>query len=232
MLYNIFYLFHSVIIQDKSILLMTYNDNLTINDIKYRESSIPPQFDGVFALEVDKGSYSFDATNFTLRTFDNYKVIPVENTLTNIKLNNGGTTLASYNYTYKKPHKLYIAYQIIIDNCTNQYSFNTPPTMTLFIDKQEYSITHQQNGFSLYKNITLPEGNHYVKIITNSGNNWCSNPSKGNGFESGRYLVSWIVEDEDHPDLYIQSGLYLIMLIIMIKTDKEMDYILYNTKQE
>lgn len=134
-----------------------------------------------------------------------------------MKLNNGGTTLASYNYTYKKPHKLYIAYQIIIDNCTNQYSFNIPLTMTLFIDKQEYSITHQQNGVSLYKNITLPEGNHYVKIITNSGN----------GFESGRYLVSWIVEYEDHPDLYIQ-----IMLIIMIKTDKEMDYILYNTKQE
>ena len=81
MLYNLFYLLHSVIIQDKNILLMTYNDNLTINDIKYRESSIPPRFNGVFALEVNKGSYALNATNLTLKTFDNYEVLPVENTL-------------------------------------------------------------------------------------------------------------------------------------------------------
>ena len=89
MLSNLFYLFQSVIIQDKSILLMTYNDNLTINDIKFRESNIPSKFNGVFALEVNRGSYAFDATNFTLRTFDNYEVLPVENTLADIKFSNG-----------------------------------------------------------------------------------------------------------------------------------------------
>ena len=72
MLSNLFYLFQSVIIMDKSILLMTYNDNLTINDVKYRESSIPPQFNGVFALEVNRGSYAFNASNFTQKTFEKY----------------------------------------------------------------------------------------------------------------------------------------------------------------
>jgi len=220
MLTNLFYLLHSVIIQDKSILLMTYNDNLTINDIKYRESIIPPQFNGVFALEFNKGSYAFNATNFTLRTFDNYEVIPVENTLTDIKLGDGETTLVSYNYIYNKPHKLHIVYQIVGEPCYSQCIFNHP-NMTLYVNNLEYLIQPQQGGYSIYKNITLPEGRHFVKVIAESNGDWCSIPTRGDGFTTGRYLYSWIEENKDHPNLYIQSGLYLIILIVMIKTNDE-----------
>lgn len=224
MLSNLFYLFQSVIIQDKSILLMTYNDNLTINDIKFRESSIPSEFNGVFALEVNRGSYAFSATNFTLRTFDNYEVLPVENTLADIKVTNGETTVTSYNYTYKKPHKLHIAYQIVTEHCSPQCI--TPfdyPKMTLYVNNLGYLIPQQNGGFSIYKNVSLPEGQHQVKIIAQSTQEWCSIPTKGDGFEAGRYLYMWTELETDHPDLYVRCGLYIIMIIVMIKTDDEMD---------
>lgn len=223
MLSNLFYLFQSVIIQDKSILLMTYNNNLTINNIKYRESSIPPEFNGVFAIEVNKGSYDFDATNFTLRTFDDYEVLPVQNSLSDMKVAEGETTVISYNYTYKKPHKLHIAYQIVTEPCSPQcISPVDHPTMTLYVNNLEYLIPQQKGGFSIYQNITLSEGQYQVKVIAQSTQEWCSMPTKGDGFEAGRYLYMWTELKDDHPGLFIQSGLYLIILIVMINTDEEM----------
>jgi len=201
---------------------MTYNDNLTIDGIKYRESSIPAGFNGVFALEVDPGYYAFNATNLTTMAFGNYTVIPVENTLVDIKFNVGDTTLASYNYTYIKPHKLHIAYQIVVNPCFSQCAV-TPPKMTLYVNNLEYVIPSQQNGFSIYKNITLPHGQHFVKVIAESNGDWCNMMTKGDGFEAGRYLYSWTEEvEKDQPTLYVQSGLYLIMLIVMLKMDDEM----------
>ena len=90
----------------------------------------------------------------------------------------------------------------------------------LYVDKHKYSITAQEDGYSIYKNITLPKGQHFVKIIVDSENEWCSNPSKGTGFESGRYLFSWTEGINDMSDLYIRSGLYIILFIIMVSTDE------------
>jgi len=225
MLSNLFYLLHSVIIQDKSILLMTYNNNLTINDIKYRETCIPSDFNGVFAIEVNRGSYAFDADNFTLRTFDNYEVIPVENTLDNIKLSEGYTTLESYNYTYKRPHKLHIAYQIIVEPCISVCNIEYP-NLTLYINTNKYPIPHQEHGYSIYKNISLSRGHYSIRIISESTQDWCSLPTKGDGFEAGRHLYIWTELVNDTGKLYIRSSLFFILLALFIKTDAEMDEML------
>jgi len=202
---------------------MTYNDNLTINDVKYRESSIPPQFNGIFALEVNRGSYAFNASNFTLKTFEKYEVLPVDNTLSNMKVAEGETTITSYNYTYKNPHKLHIAYQIVTDPCLSLTEY---PNITLYVNNINYAIPQQKGGFSIYKNISLSEGYHTVKIISQSTQEWCSIPTKGDGFEAGRYLYMWVELENNPIELYIRSSLYFILLALIIKTDEEMDEML------
>ena len=204
---------------------MTYNDNLTINDIKYRESSIPAEFNGVFALEVDKGSYAFNATNFRLRTFDDYEVLPVENTLTNMKIPEGETTITSYNYTYKRQHKLHIAYQIVMEPCSSQCNSTIDyPNMTLYVNNLEYLIPQQKGGFSIYKNISLPQGHYTVKIIAQSNQEWCSLPTKGDGFEAGRYLYMWTELETNKNEIYMRCSLYFMLLYFIIKTDDELNY--------
>lgn len=216
MLYKLFYLIQSVIIPEKNILLFKYNDNLTINDIKYRETSIPPNFNGVFALEMDRGSYYFNANNLSLKTFNKYEILPVQNDYNNKIINN--STLVNYNYSCIKSHKLHIAYQIVLYPCNKCTSINKP-NISLVIDNIVYNTPVQNNGYSVYKNITLPRGQHTVKIISNSNTNWCSILSKGDGFESARHLYSWI-EYTNLRELYAYSSIYLIILIGIIITDE------------
>ena len=54
----------SIYLNEKSIVLFDYNSNntntLTINNIPYRETSIPKNFNGTIAFEINPGYYNFN----------------------------------------------------------------------------------------------------------------------------------------------------------------------------
>ena len=192
-----------IFIEDKSIVLFNYTSNykptnLLINNVPYRETSIPKNFNGITAFEFNKGYYDFklknNEPNLKWKLFTNcQRIMSSQHKLNDIVINN--TTLVSQKYYSDKAHLLHLAYQLILPKQNDNIEF------IIDIDGQiTKKITN--NGISIYKFINLDAGIHYITIYSKSNNNWCSCPSMNTGFSSGRYFYSWIEPMESHLQLF------------------------------
>ena len=147
-IYHISFLSINEILLDKSIVLFTYNsfglpdNSLYINNIKYRESCIQSEQTGIFALELNPNTYSFETkyNSLEINKFTNYKtIISNQHQLNNIIINNN--TLVSHEYYSQKKHYLYIVYQI---NLLPQYNNQS----ILFDVKINNNIIHSEKTHS------------------------------------------------------------------------------------
>ena len=205
---------------EKSIILFTYNSNglplnsLYINKIKYRETCIQSNNDGIFALELNPGIYSFETEYGEphINKFTNYQTImPIKHNLNDIIINNN--TLVSHSYYSEKEHYLYIAYQIsLVPQYNNQ-------SITFYVKINNNTIYIQkviQNGFSYYKKIKMYKGHHSISITTITNNNWCSCPSINTGFSYGRYFYSWIQNIENNSITINNINNYKLNIVRLI----------------
>ena len=224
LLFYTFILYQQLYIDHPSIVLFNYKLNsnnlnttsMLINNIKYRETSIPNNFNGITALELKPGEYNLkmnhNNTNLQWLIFTDYeKIMQSQHNLNDIIINN--STLVSYKYYSNNNHILHLAYQIVLpkQNSTIQFTLN--------IDGNEFN-TESNNGFSIYKNISLLKGYHNIKIISKSSSNWCSCPSYKNGFYNGRYFYAWINKINENPitinNKYSTYATYSFNLIYLI----------------
>lgn len=216
-------IYFQLYIDQSSIVLFNYKlnsnyinaTNMLINNIGYRETSIPSNFNGITAFELNPGKYNIKMkhanTNLQWSIFTKYqKIMTSQHNLNDIIVNN--STLVSYKYYSNNNHMLHFAYQIVLPVQDNQIEF------TVNIDGITYTKI-SNNGFSIYKNITLQSGYHFISITSKSSTNWCSCPSTGNGFMTGRYFYAWIEELTNikvHPfALSLESNFNLIYIYII-----------------
>lgn len=216
----ILYIF-GLYLQNKSIILFNYKSNynnetsLMINNIPYRETSIPNNFNGITAFELNSGYYNFNLkhreTDLHWQIFPNWqKIMSTQHKLNDIIVDN--TTLVSYKYYSDKSHILHMAYQIVLPQQNNTIKF------IINIDGIITTI-NSNNGLSIYKNISLLEGLHYINIYSKSHVRWCSCPSIKNGFSNGRYFYAWIEPIGSQLELFtkkIKSVLNINLLYVHI----------------
>ena len=218
-------IYFQLYIDQPSIVLFNYKlnsnyinaTNLLINNVGYRETSIPSNFNGITAFELNPGKYNLKMkhmdTNLDWKTFTKYqKIMTSQHNLNDIIVNN--STLVSYKYYSNNNHMLHFAYQIVLPPKDNQIEF------TVNIDGITYTKI-SNNGFSIYKNITLYPGYHFITITSKSSTNWCSCPSIGNGYMTGRYFYAWINKQDEHDLIpssmlskYSINIMYIIHLLI------------------
>ena len=202
MLVFITFIIANLYLDDTSIVLFKYHklyDNyihdtptnltfISINNAKYRESSVPSNMDGIFALEMKPAYYnvSINNNNYLLdwNIFYNYhKIMIPYHKLNDIVISNSTLVNMKYNYSYE--HILHITYQNILTKSFNIITFN------INIDGNVYS-EKTNHGVSIYLKKKLETGTHFIEITTNSKQYWCSCPSMKNGYTNCRYFYAWI----------------------------------------
>lgn len=212
-------------LHDTRIVLFNYNlikndynkyTHLQINNIGFRETGISSNFDGITAFKLKAGNYNFSMkhanSELTWKIFSNYdKIIDSHHTLNSIIISNN--TLISHNYEYPKSHILHIAYQNVLPFSNNSIQF------ILQIDGFEY-IHNSHNGYSIYKNITLQKGKHFIKISTKSDSKWCSCPSINDGFSNGRYFYAWVEPIDSHLNTIQQNISNYLPKLISINLER------------
>jgi len=193
-----------IYIKKPSVLIVKYrNDNkypvsIAINNIKFRESSLLPYYNGIFSIGINSGIYNITSQ------IDNYKIKIEDGKIikTNDKLNNKlikknkWTILNKIKYFNEKIHNIKISSMV---NFIKYNSKNGSYLINIVIDnKIIYSHKSNESVFHYLSNkIKMNKGSHEIFLkVLGLENYWCSCPTIKDGFNYGRQLNAWILNDK------------------------------------
>lgn len=193
-----------IFIKKKSIISFFYYNNendsvsISINNNKYRESSLLPYNNGIFSIFINKGIFNLSTYPYKI----NYKYI-IENgiMLDNNKIandiifnKNKYKLLNEINYQYYTNHILKISSMINFVSLRENITYY----IKIFIDNIYFENRYSKKTFSYISDeIYLKKGNHSIKLFVKSINDTlCSCINSNNGFKYGRYLNAWIIKKE------------------------------------
>jgi hypothetical protein len=191
-----------------------YNDNnypisIYLNSLRYRESSLQPFNKGIFSIEVNPGVYDISSdTNLLNISIEKGKFLKAKNNLRNKLINtNKVIELGHIDYFEHNDHLLKVTTMLSL---IKYYKDKGVIDIFILLDNKkifEYKLNTKESIFKSYvityksNDIKVKKGNHSIKIITNSIKNiWCSCPEIEDGFQYGRHLTAWIVNEKSEKD--------------------------------
>lgn len=206
-IFNIFSIVNSnnniLSINQKSIITFSYKNNnpnpssINLNNNFYRESSLLPYNNGIFSLEINKGKYKINSDNINSTINIEYgKMLKTNSKLKSKILNkNKLTDLEKISYYYHKDHKIKITSMVNLVKYEKKYG--KFKIIILINNKVYFQKNFTNNVMSFYSNpIKLKKGNNKIELKGISYDNiWCSCTEATNGFNYGRHLTSWIIND-------------------------------------
>ena len=200
-----------IFIKKKSIISFFYYNyynesiSISINNNKYRESSLLPFNNGVFSINLKKGIYDISTYPYNV----NYNYIIDNGFLLNKNKIKNNIILKKNKYKLIDEINYQYSYHILkISSMINFVSFNKniSYSVKLLIDNINFENIYNKKTFSYISNkIYLNKGNHSIKMFVKSINDTlCSCINSNNGFKYGRYLSAWIIE-EKKKNIYINK---------------------------
>jgi hypothetical protein len=193
-----------IFIKKKSIISFFYYNyenksiSISINNNKYRESSLLPYNKGIFSININKGIYNISTYPYNI----NYKYIVENGIILNknkiihdiLFYKNKYKLVDEINYQYKTNHILKISSMI------NFISFNKNITyyVKIFIDNIYFENIYNKKTFSYISDkIYLKKGYHSIKLLVKSINDTlCSCITANKGFTYGRFLNAWLINNK------------------------------------
>jgi hypothetical protein len=193
-----------IFIKKKSIISFFYYNyqnesvSISINNNKYRESSLLPYNNGIFTTNINKGIYnvSIYPNNIDYKYIIENGIILNKNKIKHdiVFHKNKYKLLDKINYQYNSNHILKISSMI------NFASFNKNITyyVKILIDNINFESIYNKKTFSYISNkIYLKKGNHSIKLLVKSINNTlCSCITANKGFTYGRFLNAWLINNK------------------------------------
>ena len=188
-------------VYDNSIITFNYTNNYTIplsiyiNNYKFRESSLQPNYDGLFSIAIKPGNYYID--NYYFKNFD-YKMetgikIPEKNKISkDILLKKDYTLLNKIEYFDDKDHQIKISLMLKLER-VNKSFIGEYKILLLINNKKIIKSNNKIKVFKYLSNyINMKKGFNIIEFYGNSIKNyWCSCNSISDGFQYGRHFLVW-----------------------------------------
>lgn len=201
-------------INDNSIITIKYKNNnkfptsIYLNNIRFRESSLLPSHNGLFSIGLKKGNYkitsdsSINKENINFSTIIEKGNMIKSNSLLKTKLikKNKYIELEKINYYQNKNHKIRISSMINLKKYYNKYG--KYQIYLLLNNKVIFTKNSTDNVFTyLSDHINIQKGNNIISLKAISYDNiWCSCMEINDGFNYGRHLTSWIINENKNKN--------------------------------
>jgi len=218
LIFNIINLFNLILysnselinINEESILTLKYKNiqkfpsSIYLDKIRFRESSLLPNYEGLFSIGLKKGKYeiSNDDNIYFNKIIEKGRIIKSNSKLkTKLIKKNKFIELEKINYYQNKNHKIKISTMLNLKKYHNK-----PGKYQIYIllnNNILFTKNSTSNVFTyLSEYINVPKGNNIITMKAISYDNiWCSCMEANDGFNYGRHLTSWIFKEKKNETL-------------------------------
>ena len=198
-----------IIINNPKILEINFYNNFSnsasieLNNIRYRESSILPNQNGLFLIYLKQGIYNLNnLKNLNYKLYNGKKVgLSIFHLKDKIISNDKWNILDKINYQKFEKHKIFLRFIInVVELKGDIINYD----LKLKINNNIYNFENITKNSYIIKmnNIEMNEGNNTIIISSISKfRHLCSCPSINDGFYSGRNLFVWYAIKKNDTNL-------------------------------